>query len=136
MKALVKKQVQERAKYCCEYCLAQSLISADTFSIEHIIPIAKEGTDDIENLAFSCMRCNGHKYIFTHGTDSVTGNSVPLYNPRKGDWTTHFQWSEDFSEIVGISPTGRATIVRLNVNRENLINLRKVLAAAGLHPPF
>jgi 5-methylcytosine-specific restriction endonuclease McrA len=44
MKESVKKIVRERAKLCCEYCLAQSQFSADVFSIEHIIPISKGGT--------------------------------------------------------------------------------------------
>lgn len=136
MKESVKRTVKERAKYCCEYCLAQANISADTFSIEHIIPVAKNGTDDIENLAFSCMRCNGHKYMTTHGIDIITGEVVPLFHPRNDVWTTHFQWTEDLSEIVGISAAGRVTAQRLNVNRPSPVNLRKVLAAAGLHPPF
>jgi hypothetical protein len=48
----------------------------------------------------------------------------------------HFEWREYFTEIIGISPSGRATVNRLQLNREGLVNLRRILVDAGLHPPF
>ncbi len=131
-----KKKVQERAKYCCEYCLSQSKFSADSFVIEHIIPLAKGGTDDLENLALSCQRCNNHKFTATHSLDTATGILVALYHPRIDAWELHFQWSEDFTEIIGISPNGRASVQRLQLNRQGLINLRQVFVQVGLHPPY
>jgi HNH endonuclease len=136
MKVKLKKLVQERAMWCCEYCWAQALFSADSFSIEHIIPVSKNGTDEADNLALSCQACNNHKYISTNAIDPVTGIFVPLYNPRIDIWTEHFLWSDDFTEILGISATGRASVLRLQLNRKGLMNLRKVLANAYLHPPF
>jgi hypothetical protein len=38
--------------------------------------------------------------------------------------------------IVGLTPTGRATIEALKLNREPLVNLRRLLYAAGEHPPL
>ena len=46
------------------------------------------------------------------------------------------EWHEESTEILGISPLGRATVLRLHLNRIGLINLRRVLWQAGLHPPF
>jgi len=60
---------------------------------------------------------------------------VALYNPRKDKWQEHFNWSEDFLFVEGISPTGRATVVTLDLNRNSLVNLRAVLFAFGEHPP-
>jgi len=37
--------------------------------------------------------------------------------------------------IIGLTPTGRATVEVLKLNREGLVNLRQVLYAAGKHPP-
>jgi len=51
-------------------------------------------------------------------------------------WSEHFRWSEDFSEIVGMTPTGRATVEMLKLNRRGLVNLRGVLYAMGKHPPL
>jgi 5-methylcytosine-specific restriction endonuclease McrA len=136
MKPSIKKAVRERAKQCCEYCLAQILFSADVFSIEHIIPVSKGGLTALFNLAFSCQCCNNHKYTSTHVIDPASGSIVPLYNPRLDIWAEHFEWFENFTEIIGISPTGRATVSRLQLNREDLLNLRRVLVDAGFHPPY
>ncbi|WP_072015979.1 HNH endonuclease signature motif containing protein [Leptolyngbya sp. KIOST-1] len=46
-----KRAVTQRASGCCEYCLCQAKYSPDPFSIEHIIPQSKGGSDDLENLA-------------------------------------------------------------------------------------
>lgn len=51
-------------------------------------------------------------------------------------WADHFVWNEDFSLIIGITPIGRATVETLQLNREGLVNLRKVLYPIGEHPPL
>jgi hypothetical protein len=135
VKASEWEYVAQRAHFCCEYCLSQHELSHDDFSIEHIVPISKGGTNDRENLAFSCQSCNNHKYIFRGGTDPVTGESAPLYNPRSDVWHMHFAWSDDFCEIIGLTATGRATITRIQLNRPRLVNLRRALRIAGEHPP-
>ena len=109
MKASLKLNVRKRANYCCEYCVAQEMFAPDPFSGEHIIPLAKGGTDDTENLALACQRCNNLKHTFIHSIDPATGNIVPLYNPRKDHWNTHFHWDETFCYIIGDTSTGRAT---------------------------
>ncbi|MCB0521729.1 MAG: HNH endonuclease [Saprospiraceae bacterium] len=93
MKAAVKK----RANLCCEYCKAQENLSSSPFSIEHIIPLAKNGTDELDNLAFACPGCNNYKFTHLEAVDPVSGETVPLFHPRQHDWNEHFQWSEDFS---------------------------------------
>jgi HNH endonuclease len=135
MKISLRKVVSERALDCCEYCQMQAILSHDPFSAEHIIPIAKGGLDDLENLAWSCLGCNLFKAVATHVFDLLSGDLVPLYNPRTDKWADHFQWVENFSLIVGNTPIGRATIIRLKLNRIGLVNLQKVLVAAGKHPP-
>ena len=60
---------------------------------------------------------------------------APLYNPRVHTWNEHFRWNRDFSEIIGISPIGRATVAKLQLNRVGLKNLRIVLRFADKHPP-
>jgi len=79
MKELIRKAVRERAKFCCEYCLAPLLFSSDFFS---------------------------------------------------------FEWHENFTIIIGISPTGRATEKRLALNRVGVVNLRGILVEKGFHPPY
>jgi hypothetical protein len=37
-------------------------------------------------------------------------------------------------EIIGLTPTGRATVSALQLNRAEVINLRRILFAVGEHP--
>ena len=60
---------------------------------------------------------------------------VRLYNPRRQRWRDHFAWSSDFSVIIGLTATGRATVEALRLNREELVNLRRMLYTMGEHPP-
>ncbi|MCB9303635.1 MAG: HNH endonuclease [Lewinellaceae bacterium] len=132
----LKKQVAARANSCCEYCLCQEKYSPATFSIDHIIPLSKDGNDDIENLAYACQGCNNFKYNHLSGFDSITGQNVPLFNPRTQDWKEHFMWNKDYSLMVGKTPIGRATIERLKLNRPSIANLRGALHILGIHPPL
>ena len=129
-----RAQVKSRAEHCCEYCLSHEPYSPDTFSIEHIIPVVKGGTNRTSNLANACQGCNNRKYTSIEGLDLVTGASVPLYHPRRDKWSEHFAWNEDFSLVIGLTPIGRATTVKLDLNRKGVVNLCKVLAPLGLHP--
>ncbi|MCI0552101.1 MAG: HNH endonuclease, partial [Anaerolineae bacterium] len=45
-----------------------------------------------------------------------------------------FTWNEDCTLMIGLSPTGRATIEALELNRKGIVNLRRVLHERGLHP--
>jgi hypothetical protein len=103
--------------------------------VEHIEPRSRGGPTRAENLALSCQGCNNHKYNKTTATDPVSGTEVPLFHPRKHSWREHFAWSDNRTEVVGLTPTGRATVVALELNREGLVNLRRILFAAGEHPP-
>ena len=134
MTEALRTSVRDRARDCCEYCRAQAEFSHDPFSVEHIIPFVKGGTDDLENLAWSCLGCNNYKYISTSAYDLVTAQMVPLFNPRIDVWSNHFRWNNDFSVIIGLTPVGRATVQRLQMNRKGLVNLRIVLRTVGKHP--
>jgi hypothetical protein len=130
-----KDFITERARGCCEYCCSQVKYSPDPFSIEHIIPLSKGGNYELDNLALACQGCNNRKYNHIEAIDPIDGKFVQLYHPRQQLRAEHFIWSDDFSELIGISPTGRATIVRLQLNREGVVNLRGVLTMVNLHPP-
>ena len=82
----------------------------------------------------ACQGCNGHKYTKMSGRDPVTGTTVPLFHPRRQRWRDHFVWNDDFQFIIGRTPIGRATVEALHLNREGLINLRRLLYPAGELP--
>jgi hypothetical protein len=131
-----KERVVRRAKRCCEYCLSQARFSPDPFSIEHIVPRSRGGTDDDDNLVLACQGCNNRKYSHLKARDPVNGTLVPLYHPRHQSWPKHFTWTVDSTQVIGVTPTGRATVERLQLNREGVVNLRHVCEASDstLHP--
>jgi hypothetical protein len=131
-----KHTIVERVHGCCEYCRSQARFSTQAFSVEHIIPVSCGGETVSENLALACQGCNNHKYTKTMGRNPVSGEIVPLYHPRRERWKDHFRWNEDFTLIIGLTPTGRATVETLQLNREGLVNLRRLLYAMGEHPPI
>ena len=133
--AELRQQVTKRADGSCEYCRSQSRYATQPFSVEQIIPRAKGGPTTLENLALACQGCNNHKYDKVEAPDPVSGEIVPLYHPRRDRWDTHFAWSDDFRLIIGLTPTGRATVAALFLNRDGVVNLRRLLYAIGEHPP-
>jgi hypothetical protein len=106
------------------------------FSVEHIVPRARDGATVRENLTLACQGCNNHKYQKIVALDPVTTQLAPLYHPRRDRWATHFAWNDDFTLIIGLTPTGRATVAALYLNREGVVNLRSLLVASGEHPPL
>ena len=131
----LRKLVAARANELCEYCQSQESFATERFSIEHIEPRVTGGLTVAENLALACQGCNGHKAAKAAAIDPETQTSVPLFHPRQQRWPEHFGWSEDHLRVVGLTPTGRATVVLLHLNRTSLLRLRRALIAINLHPP-
>ena len=73
-------------------------------------------------------------------TDPETEQEVTLFNPRQQQWSEHFNWSADGLEIRGITPTGRGSCDRLDLNdlyhnEGAIIRARRLWIRAGWHPP-
>jgi hypothetical protein len=102
---------------------------------EHIIPQVAGGKTIRENLWLACRRCNQFKADNTHATDPQSGESVPLFNPRTQSWLQHFVWGSDDTQIIGLTPCGRATVVALHLNHEVIVRTRSFWVEAGWWPP-
>lgn len=129
MDAITRRRIAERAGYRCEYChLPQSAVDL-TFHIEHIIAKQHGGHDDDENLALACDRCNHQKGPNLSSIDRESQTMVRLFHPRHDDWSAHFQFQG--ADIVGLTPTGRATADLLQMNAAHRRSLRAILRATG-----
>jgi len=133
--ASLRRTVVARAWECCEYCRCQAKYASQALSVEHILARAKGGSTTIGNLALACQGCNNYKYNKAEARDPVGGRFVPLYHPRDDRWDEHFAWSADFTLIIGLTPSGRATVDLLQLNRSGVVNLRRLLIRNGEHPP-
>ena len=133
--ARLRRLVIKRAEGRCEYCLSPVSHAVSSFAMEHILPLEKGGKTIASNMALSCQGCNSHKHIKTEAIDPLSSQSAPLFHPRRQQWKEHFGWNRDFSLAIGLTPTGRATVEALQLNRLGVVNLRQLLYAAGKHPP-
>jgi HNH endonuclease len=131
----LREFVTRRAQGRCEYCRSPAAFAHQRFSLEHIQPRSRKGKPSPGNLALSCQGCNNHKYNRTKAHDSVSGDMVRIFHSRQHHWTDHFAWTDDGTQVLGLTSTGRATVEALQLNRQALINLRRVLVVAGEHPP-
>jgi hypothetical protein len=129
----LRRIVTERAGGFCEYCRAHQRYII-FMEIDHIQPEAAEGLTVEGNLCLACTGCNDSKHDYQTGIDPLTQQSHPLYNPRTQLWGEHFQWSADFSLIIGKTPVGRATIERLDMNRALMVAVRPDWRKIGWTP--
>jgi len=109
--------------------------STQRFQVEHVYPLSKGGLSQLDNLALACNGCNNHKHAKTTAFDPIGEKDVPLFHPRTQNWHEHFAWGLDLISLIGLSPTGRATIAVLKLNREELLQMRWILQQVHLHPP-
>lgn len=130
----LRQQVTERARGRCEYCQTQQVIVV-SMEIDHIVPESAGGETTPDNLCLACVGCNGFKLDFQSGIDPETEQESQLFNPRVQNWRDHFQWSDDGLRVRGLTAIGRATITRLRMNRDAVVNSRRRWVEAGWHPP-
>lgn len=129
----LRRQVIERAGNRCEYCgLAQAGQEA-AFHVDHIVPVIANGKTDLRNLALACVSCSLRKGARMVVPDPHTRTDVPLFHPRRDQWRTHFRW--DGVRVVGITSTGRATVIALKMNRPLAVAIREEEVHRGRHPP-
>jgi hypothetical protein len=125
--------VAARANRACEYCDAPEVISNFAFEVDHTTPISKAGSDDFDDLALSCRIFNLRKSDHTDAIDPLTQTVVPLFNPRRQNWSEHFEkLPRSPYEIIGKPPIGRATVLRLNLNSSLQLCAREFWVALGI----
>jgi hypothetical protein len=133
--AVLRPFVRKRARGRCEYCLTAEVLSGIRCQVDHILPRSRQGATTADNLCLACPACNGHKHARTHAHDPDSSIPVPLFDPRRQRWNDHFAWSSDGTEIIGLSPTGRATIAALKMNDPLIVSARSLWVGIGAHPP-
>jgi hypothetical protein len=133
--AALRRLVFQRSKGYCEYCRSPGRFALGSMEIEHTMPLSRGGKTVGENLALACRGCNQNKGSQIEGIDPGSLVLVPLYNPREMEWDEHFAWGQGAMLVVGKTPTGRATVEVLRLNREGVVNLRRLMINSGEHPP-
>jgi hypothetical protein len=121
----LRRQIEERAAHCCEYCLLKSSLSFYPHEIDHIIATKHGGITISDNLAYACWRCNRYKGSDLGSFDPETTEFSFLFNPRIQSWTDHFD--QTAGQIIGKTSEGRTTVYLLKFNtRERILERQRL----------
>ena len=131
----LRRAVRAADKERCAYCRTYEKVVGYECEVDHIVPSSAGGQTAFENLCLCCRACNGHKASRTSAIAPETGERVALFHPRKQQWVDHFVWSEDSTQILGLTPQGHATVKALQLNHLNLRIAREYWKLCGVHPP-
>jgi hypothetical protein len=128
-----RRLVIERALGCCEYCLIHQDDTPEPHHVDHLIAIKHGGMTILVNLAFACARCNRYKGSDLAAIDPADGQPTFLFNPRTQNWNDHFKL--DGALVVGLTPSGRATVELLRMNDVAVAAHRRELMRKKRYPP-
>ena len=133
-KASLRSQIEQRAESRCEYCQAPQQVCGYRFHLEHIVPLAENGSDTLDNRALACASCNLAKANKIADLDLATGELVKLFHPREQTWAEHFHWNLAQKTLIGNTPSGRATVKALDMNSPLRLAARQLWFSVGLLP--
>lgn len=112
---VARQLVRQRANFQCEYCLLNEKRSFIGFEVDHIISRKHRGSNDPNNLAYSCGDCNRNKGTDIASIDWNNNNQITrFYNPRLDLWAEHFRLSN--TVIESLTSIGEVTITIFRFN--------------------
>ena len=112
--AALRREVRERARERCEYCLLAESEAYGPHEPDHLIALKHGGETSSANLVLACFDCNRFKGSDISSLDPITGELVPLFIP--------------------LTPVGRATERLLKLNLATRLKSREQSAKLGLYP--
>jgi hypothetical protein len=119
LSAALWEQVRARAEGKCEYCGVGEIDTGGKLTVDHFHPRSLGGSDDVENLLYTCFRCNTYK-----GDYWPTSPATPsLWNPRTEPAERHLLLLAD-GRLNPFTPTGSLTVALLHLNRTQLVQYR------------
>ena len=128
----LRREVRERAKGCCEYCLLPEEQAFFAHEPDHIIATKHGGQSTIDNLALACFDCNRFKGSDIVSIDPANGELTPLFNPRTQEWSEHF--SIEGGRINPRTANGRVTELVLKLNLPSRVEVREILTNIRRYP--
>jgi hypothetical protein len=126
MSSSIPVKLRKHFANCCAYCRTAEDLTATTFEFEHILPRAAGGETVFENICLSCPMCNRYKSDRVHWQDAALPTPSALFHPHHDRWSDHFTWNEGATELIDLTPVGRATIAALKMNRPQMIRVRRM----------
>jgi hypothetical protein len=92
-------------------------------TVDHFMPRAVGGSDDLDNLVYACWKCNQFKHDFWPNPDDLTHRRRILH-PLLDDLAIHVRANEQTGQLEAMTATGRFHITTLRLNRPQLVKYR------------
>jgi 5-methylcytosine-specific restriction endonuclease McrA len=121
---VLRQAVLDAAQGRCASCLNPEQMMGVTFEVDHIIARSAGCHTRLDNLCLSCPTCNRHNARRYTAREPLSGRLVRLFHPKQDLWSHHFAWNAHGTHIIGLTPTGRATVEALCFNSPTLDDLR------------
>lgn len=131
--AAQKRAVHERWEYTCYWCGKKTLRKPlpghpQNPEVDHIIPHALGGTDDIENLVTSCARCNRVKHAKgpEHMKALLEGKEARIVSGSRARTEEKKRFVLKIARLITASPINRDELARkLGYANGNMISMFK-----------
>lgn len=127
--------LENRDRQRCQYCYTTEENCGLRMHVDHILPESAGGGSTPDNLCLACFSCNVYKWARQRAKDQLTNEMAQLFHPVRQNWNEHFTWDESKTKIIGLTPSGRATVSALKMNNPTVVNSRRRWVSAGWHPP-
>lgn len=115
--------VRQRYKFRCGYCGVSETDTGGQLTVDHFRPLSKGGSDDDDNLVYSCHRCNLYKGDFLPNADDKQ-NGRRVLHPLLDDRDVHLRQNGETGRLEPLTDTGRFHIALLQLNRPELVRHR------------
>ncbi len=134
-----KPHLRPLFRYRCAYCLSHEDFMGrfDAMEVDHFKPKRRPEFAHLEhewaNLYYCCRRCNQHKSNHWP-TDEEARRGLRFVDPCAEDPDDHFRLSRhpkhgDFCCVISPTAAGRYTIEKIRLNRDQLVQIRRSIAA-------
>lgn len=94
-KMVVERLAERDGSMSCAYCGCH--LTSDTATIEHVVPLAKAGSDSMDNMILACFECNQNM-----GNASVYEKIQKLVS-QKLEITSMEKYGINYEELTGVA---------------------------------
>ncbi|MCB0108495.1 MAG: HNH endonuclease [Caldilineaceae bacterium] len=115
--------VRRLYRFACGYCGTTETTSGGEMTVDHYMPRAVGGDDELDNLVYACWKCNQYKHDFWPSQDDIA-HQRRILHPLLDDLAVHLHKNEQTGQLEALSETGHFHITTLRLNRPQLIRHR------------
>jgi hypothetical protein len=92
-------------------------------TVDHFMPRAVGGSDELDNLVYACWKCNQFKHDYWPTADDLA-HERRILHPLLDDLAVHLRANEQTGQVQALTATGHFHITTLRLNRSQLVKSR------------